>query len=78
MRSGTVKESDIAETVFVDYEAPANFLKSPSLLFVQSPQLKSPMNSNAAAFASQAAAQKKAAEVSGNVLDWQTLYNTLR
>jgi hypothetical protein len=36
------------------------------------------MNSNAAAFASQAAAQKKAAEVSGNVLDWQTLYNTIR
>lgn len=78
IKTGNVAEADIAQTVFVDYEAPENFLKPPSLFFVQSPQLKSPMNSNAAAFATQEAAQKKAAEVSGTVLDWQTLYNTLK
>lgn len=78
MKNGTVKESDVAETVFMDYEKDGNFLKSPALYFVQSPQLKSPMNSNAAAFATQEAAEKKAGAVSGTVMDWQTLYNTLK
>jgi copper chaperone NosL len=78
LKSGAVKEADVAQTVFADYGKEGNFLKSPSLFFVQSPQLKSPMNSNAAAFATQEAANKKAAEVSGTVLDWQTLYTTLK
>jgi copper chaperone NosL len=78
IKAGSVKEADIAQTVFVDYEKEHIFLKSPSLFFVQSPQLKSPMNSNAAAFATQQAATKKAAEVSGKVVDWQTLYTTLQ
>ncbi|HUQ97117.1 MAG TPA: nitrous oxide reductase accessory protein NosL [Chitinophagaceae bacterium] len=78
MRSGTVKETDVAQTVFIDYNANANFLKTPSLFFVVSPQLKSPMGSNAAAFSSQEAAAGKAAAVSGNIMDWQTLYTTLK
>jgi copper chaperone NosL len=77
-RSGAVKESEIGQTVFADYEKEGTFLNAASLFFVQSPQLKSPMNSNTAAFASRQAADKKAAAVSGTVLDWPTLYNTLK
>ena len=78
LKKGNLRETDIAQKVFLDYETNNNFLKTPSLFFVVSPQLKSPMNSNAAAFASQQAAEKKAAEVSGTTMDWQTLYNTLQ
>lgn len=78
LQSGSVKEGDIAQTVFTDYEKDGNFLKSPSLYFVVSPQLKSPMNSNAAAFATQQAANDKAGTVSGKVMDWETLYTTLK
>lgn len=78
IKTGSVKETDIAQTVFVDYETNGNFLKSPSLFFVVSPQLKSPMNSNAAAFSTLQTADKKAAEVSGKTMDWQTLYNSLQ
>ena len=78
LQSGNIKEQAIAQTVFADYEKEGNFLNSPSLFFVQSPQLKSPMNSNAAAFSNKQEASQKAAVVSGTVLDWQTLYNTLK
>lgn len=78
MRGGIVNEADIAQTVFTDYEKADNFLKSPSLYFVVSPQLKSPMNSHATAFATQQAAAKKAAEVSGTIMSWQTLYTSLQ
>ncbi len=78
MQSGAVKEADIAQTIFSDYENEGVFLKSPSLFFVVSPGLKSPMNSNAAAFSTQEAAAKKAVDVSGKTMDWQTLYNTLK
>lgn len=77
-RSGAVKESEIGQTVFVDYEKEGAFLNTASLFFVQSTKLKSPMNSNAAAFDSRQAANQKAAEVSGVILDWPSLYNTLQ
>ena len=78
MRSGTVKDDQVAQTVFMDYESDGNFLKTPSLFFVVSPQLKSPMGSNAAAFSSQQAADKKASEVSGKTMDWQALATSLK
>jgi len=53
LKAGVVKEADIAQTVFIDYENQKNFLDVKTAFFVVSPQLKSPMNGNAAAFSSQ-------------------------
>jgi copper chaperone NosL len=78
LRSGTVREEQIGQTVFVDYESEGNFLKTPSLFFVVSPRLKSPMGSNAAAFGNQEAANKKAAEIAGKTMNWQTLFTLLK
>lgn len=76
-KSGKVQEADVAQTVFLDHQNGEQFLDVKKAQFVVSPSLKSPMNSNAAAFADKAAADSKAAEVAGKVLDWNTLFNAL-
>lgn len=77
MKSNTVKQEDIAQTVFINYAQPNTFLPSASSFFVVSPQLKSPMNSNAAAFANEEAAQKTAKETNGTVVNWTKLSASL-
>jgi copper chaperone NosL len=77
MKSNAVKQEDIAQTVFINYSQPITFLPSVSSFFVVSPQLKSPMNSNAAAFASEEAAQKTAKETNGTVVNWNKLSASL-
>ena len=77
IKTGPVKTADIAHTVFVDYKNNKNFLDINSLFFVVSPQMKSPMNSNAAAFPDQETAKKIAEENGGEVKDGNTLLNSL-
>lgn len=77
LKAGTVKESDIAQTVFIDYENQKNFLDVKAASFVVSPQLKSPMNGNAAAFSSQKIAGEKAPSVSGTIKTWEDLKASL-
>lgn len=77
IKNGNVREADIARTLFIDYEQGNAFLDVKSLFFVVSPQLKSPMNSNAASFSSQAAAEKKANETNGIVMTWEQLQKNL-
>lgn len=77
LKTGEVKATDIDQTVFIDHENKNNFLDVKSLFFVVSPALKSPMNSNAAAFANKAIADKIATQTSGEVKDWDTLLKTL-
>lgn len=73
-----VELSNIHQTLFVDYNQPGEFVKVASAEFVVSSKLKSPMGGNAAAFQNAAAAEKKAAELSGSkVTNWATLYNIL-
>jgi copper chaperone NosL len=73
IKSSKVKPADIAQTVFIDYENNKNFLDVESLFFVVSPQLKSPMNSNAAAFSNKQNAEKVATETKGVVKTWEEL-----
>jgi len=76
LKTGSVTTADIAKTVFVDYENKGAFLDVKSLYFVISPNLKSPMNSNAAAFTNKAIADKIAAQNSGEVKSWDALLKT--
>lgn len=73
LKEGSVKEADIAQTVFVDYENDQQFLDVKSAFFVQSPELKSPMNGNTAAFATKEKAEAKAKAVNGEVKTWQSV-----
>ena len=73
IKTGKIKESDIKQTVFIDYNNSSAFVDGKTSFFVTSEQLKSPMNSNTAAFATREAADKKAAETSGTVRDWKAV-----
>ncbi len=73
-----VELSSIHQTLFVQYNAPGEFVKVKSAEFVVSSQFKSPMGGNAAAFKNATEAKKKSAEVEGSrVTNWATLYNIL-
>lgn len=68
-----IAKDDIKQTYFVDYGNETSFIEATNASFVVSPKLKSPMNSNAAAFADTESANKKATEVSGEVKTWKQL-----
>ena len=73
-----VELSNIHQTLFVQYNAPGEFVKVKSAEFVVSSQFKSPMGGNAAAFKNASEARKKSAEIEGSrVTNWATLYNSL-
>lgn len=77
IKNGSVKESDIAQTVFIDYSNDKNFIDVKSGFFVASPQLKSPMNGNAACFSSKAIAEQKAKGSNGILKSWNEVYQSL-
>jgi copper chaperone NosL len=77
LKSGTIKTADIAQTVSIEYGNNKNFLDVNSSLFVVSEQLKSPMNSHAAAVPDQPAAQKLATQVNGETKTWDQLLKSL-
>ena len=77
IKTGTVKSEDIEQTVFIDHGNSNHFLDVNSLFFVVSPQLKSPMNSNAAAFPDAASAEKMATQTGGKIVKWDKLITSL-
>ena len=74
LKSTNIKHEDIAQTVFVDYENNKNFLDVKSSYFVISPQLKSPMNGDAAAFLSKERAIAKAGATNGEIKTWEEVF----
>jgi copper chaperone NosL len=73
-----VELSNIHQTLFVQYNAPGEFVDVKSAEFVVSSQFKSPMGGNAAAFKNATEAKKKSAEIEGSrATNWATLYNIL-
>ena len=77
MKEGTIKETDIAQTVFIDHQNQKNFLDVQSSYFVVSDRFKSPMNSNTAAFSSKEIAEQQAKENTGTVKNWNELRQSL-
>ncbi len=78
MEKRGVELSDIHQTLFVNYNGDNGFLTSKEAEFVVSSTFKSPMGSNAAAFAGVPEAEKKSKEIpNSKVTNWATLYNIL-
>ncbi|HEV7333015.1 MAG TPA: nitrous oxide reductase accessory protein NosL [Flavisolibacter sp.] len=68
-----IAQNDIKQTVAVDYNNPTQFVNVSEASFVTSPQLKSPMNSNTAAFATKEAAAKVTSQTGGTLKDWNSV-----
>lgn len=78
MKKRGVEMGDIHQTLFVNYNNPAEFIKVTNAEFVVSSQLKTPMNGNAVALKSHQEAEQLSAGLEGSkITDWATLYNIL-
>jgi copper chaperone NosL len=77
LKDRKVDLDNLHKLYFTDYNGGKEFLDTKTSTFVLGSQLKSPMGSNAAAFSSKGAAEKKASEINGKTTDWATLYNVL-
>ncbi len=73
IKSGTLEEKDIKQTVVINFEKQIDFLDVQKSFFVVAAEVRSPMGSNAAAFVSKEAAEKFNQTKKGLVLNWQEL-----
>jgi copper chaperone NosL len=78
LQSGTLTEKEIAKKVIINFEKGNDFLDVSKAVFWASPELKSPMGSNTAAFASKQAAEKASAGKEGSILSWDELYKKMK
>lgn len=72
-----IPEKDIKQTVVINFEKENDFLDVDKAHFVLAKEIRSPMNSHAAAFATKRAAEKFNTGKSGIVLSWNELLTKL-
>ncbi len=77
LKEGKVAEKDIKQTVVIHFEKENDFLDITKAFFVQAKGIQSPMNSQVAAFATKAAAEKFNAGKNGAILSWNELLTKL-
>ena len=77
MKSGSLQQKDIAQTVVINYEKKNEFLDVNTASFAVSEEIKSPMNFNTAAFADKEAATKFLAGKNGNIFNWNEIYSRI-
>jgi len=78
LKSGELKESEISKKVVINFQKANDFLDVSKAVFWASPELRSPMGSNTAAFASREAAEKAKAAKEGLLLSWDDVYNKIK
>jgi copper chaperone NosL len=78
LKSGLVKENEISQNMVVNSEKTNDFVDVKSAFFLVSNQLKSPMGSNAIAFANKESSQKFKESKTGEILVWQEVYNRIQ
>jgi copper chaperone NosL len=78
LQSGTLKEEEIAKKVIINFEKENDFLDVSKAIFWVSPELRSPMGSNAAAFSTQQAAANMKGDKEGQLATWDELYKKVK
>jgi len=73
LKVGTVASEDIAGVYFVDFSAPNNLIDAKKAFFLQSPDFKSPMNGNIAAFSHEDSLAKALPKFYGNAITWEDI-----
>ena len=74
LQSGKVEEKEIAQKVIINFEKENDFIDVSKVIFWISPEIKSPMGSNAAAFISRDAAEKVKAGKEGQLMNWNEFF----
>ena len=73
LNAGKVKKVEIAEVYFVNFLPPHDFINVKNAHFLQSPNFKSPMNGNIAAFSNEDSLAKVLPEFFGNKISWEDM-----
>lgn len=72
IKSNTIEEKDISRTLTMNFNKPNEFVDVKNAWFAVSPELRSPMGSNAAGFATKEEADKSKG-ATGQLLRWANL-----
>jgi len=75
LKSGVIKETDISQKLFINFEKQNDFIDAGKAFLLVSPELKTPMGGNAAAFISQQSAEKLKSTAGGEVMTWNDVFN---
>lgn len=74
---GSEPKENIALTLIIDFSQPEKLIDARKAFFIHSENIKSPMASNIAAFATQADAEKMNNEWKGKLLRWEELEKSI-
>jgi copper chaperone NosL len=77
LKSGSLDQKDIDQTVVINFEKANDFINVNNAFFVVSEEIKSPMNFNTAAFASNESASNFLSGKNGKVMKWNEIYNKI-
>lgn len=78
LKSGSLNDKDISKRVLLNYQKENDFIETNKAFILVSSSLKSPMNSSAAAFNSQAEAEKMKTGVDGKIMLWDEVYDKIQ
>jgi len=75
LKSGEITEKDISQKLVINFQKQNDFIDVSKAFFLVSPELKSPMGGNAAAFTAKQEAEKIKTNIQGHVILWVEIYN---
>lgn len=73
LKESDIKSQDIAGVYFVDFNSPNDLIDANKAFYLQSPELKSPMNGNIAAFSNQESLENALPKFYGNTITWEDM-----
>jgi copper chaperone NosL len=74
LKSGEVKDADIAQKYVINFQKQNDFIEVSNAFLFVSPELKTPMGGDAAAFTSRDEAKKMTTAANGRVTTWNELF----
>ena len=77
VRSGSLQEAEISQKLLINFQKQNDFIDVSKAFLLVSPEMKTPMGGNAAAFASQQEAEKMKNTAAGEVLNWNDVLKKL-
>jgi len=75
LKSGVLQEPEISRKLFINFQKENDFINANNAFLLVSPELKTPMGGNAAAFISQQEAEKMKNTTPGEVKSWNDLFS---
>jgi copper chaperone NosL len=71
LKANTIDHKEIKNTYFTDFNEPHDLIESGQAFLMKSPQLRSPMSGNIAAFSSQDQLNAASGKLSGEQVTWE-------